>query len=141
SGNWLFHCHFAFHVSHYLAFDKVPDMTNPELMDGHDHSVHGMRGLVLGINVTGDGSDLPLSDRPPRSLRLEVAKREPTALQKVRYGYRWWRDRIRPPAADGSLPSPLVVLERGEPVRVMIVNRLRAPTAVHWHGIELESFV
>ncbi len=141
SGNWLFHCHFAFHVSHYLAFQKIPDMADPELMDGQDHSVHGMRGLVLGITVTGDGSALPRSDRRPRPLRLEITKRDPTAQQTIRYQYRWSGDGIRPPAADDSLPSPLVVLERGEPVRIMIVNRLRAPTAVHWHGIELESFV
>jgi FtsP/CotA-like multicopper oxidase with cupredoxin domain len=37
-------------------------------------------------------------------------------------------------------PSPPIVLTRGEPVRIRVVNRLPEPTAVHWHGIELESF-
>ena len=32
------------------------------------------------------------------------------------------------------------MLERGEPVSITVVNRLREPTAVHWHGIELESY-
>lgn len=32
------------------------------------------------------------------------------------------------------------MLRRGEPVRITIVNRLVEATAVHWHGIELESF-
>ena len=31
-------------------------------------------------------------------------------------------------------------LTRGEPVRITVVNRLAEPTAVHWHGIELESW-
>jgi FtsP/CotA-like multicopper oxidase with cupredoxin domain len=32
------------------------------------------------------------------------------------------------------------VLERGKPVSITVVNHLREPTAVHWHGIELESY-
>ncbi len=29
---------------------------------------------------------------------------------------------------------------RGQPVEIEVVNRLSEPTAVHWHGIELESY-
>ena len=32
------------------------------------------------------------------------------------------------------------MLKRGEPVSITVVNHLREPTAVHWHGIELESY-
>jgi FtsP/CotA-like multicopper oxidase with cupredoxin domain len=46
-----------------------------------------------------------------------------------------------PPAADSvPIPSSLLVLERGKPVRITIVNRTRAPTGVHWHGIEVPSY-
>jgi FtsP/CotA-like multicopper oxidase with cupredoxin domain len=38
------------------------------------------------------------------------------------------------------LPGPLILLERNEPVSIMVVNELPEPTAVHWHGIELESY-
>lgn len=38
------------------------------------------------------------------------------------------------------LPSPTIVLKRGEPVSITVVNKLSEPTAVHWHGIELESY-
>jgi FtsP/CotA-like multicopper oxidase with cupredoxin domain len=38
------------------------------------------------------------------------------------------------------VPGPTLVLTRGEPVAVTIVNRSHEPAAVHWHGIELESF-
>ncbi len=46
-----------------------------------------------------------------------------------------------PPAAD-SVPTPSspLMLRRGEPVSVTIVNHTRAPTGVHWHGIELPSY-
>jgi FtsP/CotA-like multicopper oxidase with cupredoxin domain len=33
-----------------------------------------------------------------------------------------------------------MVLTRGTPVAVEVVNRLSEPTAIHWHGIELESY-
>jgi FtsP/CotA-like multicopper oxidase with cupredoxin domain len=36
--------------------------------------------------------------------------------------------------------SPPLFLTRGDPVAITVVNRLREPTAVHWHGIELESY-
>jgi FtsP/CotA-like multicopper oxidase with cupredoxin domain len=45
------------------------------------------------------------------------------------------------PAADSvPVPSSLLVLKRNEPVRITIVNRLRAATGVHWHGIEVPAY-
>jgi FtsP/CotA-like multicopper oxidase with cupredoxin domain len=32
------------------------------------------------------------------------------------------------------------VLTRGQPVEIEVVNRSTQPTAIHWHGIELESY-
>jgi len=37
-------------------------------------------------------------------------------------------------------PSSLLVLRRNEPVRITIVNHLRATTGVHWHGIEVPAY-
>ena len=37
-------------------------------------------------------------------------------------------------------PGPAIVLRRGEPVEITLVNRLSEATSIHWHGIELESF-
>jgi FtsP/CotA-like multicopper oxidase with cupredoxin domain len=42
---------------------------------------------------------------------------------------------------DSSLPGPLILLKRGEPVGITVVNQLPEPTAVHWHGIELDSYM
>jgi FtsP/CotA-like multicopper oxidase with cupredoxin domain len=38
------------------------------------------------------------------------------------------------------MPSPTIVLKRGEPVSITVVNELPEATAIHWHGIELESY-
>jgi FtsP/CotA-like multicopper oxidase with cupredoxin domain len=48
-----------------------------------------------------------------------------------------------PEAADPEalpVPGPLLLLERGKRVAVTIVNQSEEPAAVHWHGIELESY-
>jgi FtsP/CotA-like multicopper oxidase with cupredoxin domain len=36
--------------------------------------------------------------------------------------------------------GPPIVLARGEPVSITVVNQLDEATSVHWHGIELESY-
>jgi FtsP/CotA-like multicopper oxidase with cupredoxin domain len=47
----------------------------------------------------------------------------------------------REPAPDSvPVPSSPIVLRRGQPVAINVVNRMRAPTAVHWHGMELPSY-
>ena len=48
-----------------------------------------------------------------------------------------------PDAAGGEhvpVPGPTLVLKRGEPVEITVVNRLPEGTAIHWHGMELESY-
>ncbi len=48
--------------------------------------------------------------------------------------------RQAPKVDDGSVPGPILVVERGRPTAVTIENRTPDPTAIHWHGIELESY-
>jgi FtsP/CotA-like multicopper oxidase with cupredoxin domain len=138
AGNWLFHCHFAFHVSHYLSFAKIPDLADPGAPDAVAHHADAMRGLVLGLTVRpragAPAAAAPDTVRhPPRRLRLTA--REAPARYGAAAGYAYALDDRAPVPA---LSDPLV-LRRGEPVRVTVVNALRAPTAVHWHGIELED--
>ncbi len=38
-----------------------------------------------------------------------------------------------------SSPGPVLVLRRNEPVEVTVVNQLGESTAIHWHGMELDS--
>ena len=38
------------------------------------------------------------------------------------------------------VPGPTLVLERGKPVAITIVNHAKEHASIHWHGIELESY-
>ena len=147
AGNWLFHCHFAFHVSHFLSLDKIPDPDDPGAPDAVDHSVHGMRGLILGLKVrdpknpgaTADGSS-PAPDTTNESVRRRMrltAIAVPERFGKQEgFTYVIGKSRV---SASESMHGPTLMLRRNEPVSITVVNALRAPTAVHWHGIEMED--
>ena len=133
-GNWVFHCHFAFHVSSHLALRR----------EGSEHAAmgHRMSGLVLGIHVvpgTGATPARAAADKPPREIRLlaQTAPRRYGTFAGMGYVA---QDGAEPARDSIDLPGPTLVLRRGEPVRITVVNHLAEPTAVHWHGIELESF-
>src|SRR5213076_1956517 len=44
------------------------------------------------------------------------------------------------PARDSVAPwAPVILLHRGEPTGIWVINRSPVPTAVHWHGLEIQS--
>src|SRR5260370_34200426 len=43
-------------------------------------------------------------------------------------------------AESSGLMGPPIVLHRGEPVEITVENQMQQETAIHWHGIELESY-
>jgi FtsP/CotA-like multicopper oxidase with cupredoxin domain len=133
-GNWLFHCHMLMHM-------MPPDELHGGQGAAHayDQAAAGMAGLVLGIEVTGDRRSDAVADSARRKLRLIV---EPDDRHGTAPAYKV--DLVTSPpaprAGDRAVPGPVMVLARGEPVAVEIENRLNEPTAIHWHGIELESY-
>ena len=140
AGNWLFHCHFPFHVSHLLSFAKVPDPADPGAPDAVEHHAEAMRGLVLGLHVR-DSANTPTATPAARARPLRLLVQATPRRYGDVDGYGYVLDEGGVPVPHDSVPrlSPALVLTRGEPVRVTIVNRLRAPTAVHWHGIEMQD--
>jgi FtsP/CotA-like multicopper oxidase with cupredoxin domain len=139
-GNWLFHCHFGFHVSHYLSLNKVADPTDLDSPTEVDHTAAGMAGLVLGITVRGTPSTAPVAATAPRRLRIFMqAQPIPDKPPMHRYAF-VVQDGDRAPAAD-SVPeeSALLLLRRSEPVSITMLNRLPYPSAIHWHGIEVQN--
>ena len=40
-------------------------------------------------------------------------------------------------AYNGTVPGPVLRVRQGEPVRILVENRLDEETTVHWHGIRL----
>ena len=128
-GNWLFHCHDAFHIDgnqhDYLAGRKPP--TTVPAHDAVQHATQDMAGLVIGINVHGEATVTEPSSAA-RRLRLVAQTRSDTLTP---YAY----------ATDSAtVPGPVLELVRGERTAITVVNHLPVHTAVHWHGIELESY-
>jgi manganese oxidase len=142
AGNWVFHCHMTAHMMPHPETDADPKTAYSA---GHVHGFPndvGMGGLVLGLNVkaqNGVGSPMSTSGGEPRRLRLTVRPRPATARNFAGYSYDLAGEKETPDAELPVIGKPLV-LTRGEPVEITIVNRLSQPTAVHWHGIELESY-
>jgi FtsP/CotA-like multicopper oxidase with cupredoxin domain len=140
-GNWIFHCHVARHMS--PASEPNPERTalgtNGSTHASHDSHQHQMASLVLGIRVKPRGEQ-PQSTRDPRAIRLLIRSRPTPDGDFVRYSYVLGAS---PEESDGAalpVPGPTLVLEKDEPVAITLVNRSHEPAAVHWHGIELESF-
>jgi manganese oxidase len=140
SGNWLFHCHKAAHMSaiqqYFLAGGTAPDSL-PEHGTAN-HMTAGMGGLVIAIRVSGPPS---LASAPPsRRLRLLVQERAHGYGKESALGF-VLDNGVSHPAPDSvEIPGPTLSLTRGEPVEITVVNRLHTATTVHWHGIELESY-
>jgi FtsP/CotA-like multicopper oxidase with cupredoxin domain len=138
-GNWLMHCHVAFHTSMFLAATRPPDPPDPVIVD-HDH---GARGMVLAVSVGPGASTARRATgvAGARTIRL-VAKAAPKryAGQLDEMAFVHQDGNVPPPGDSVPTPSSLLVLRRNEPVRITIVNHLRAATGVHWHGIEVPAY-
>ncbi len=148
AGNWLFHCHFQLHLLPDSApapteLAGAPAAMTHEMPDNSNHALTGMAGLVLGINVAARPGAQPAVEpaRGRRQLRL-VAIRDagfPDTAPSMRFVLEEPRGAApRLEARPGF--SPPISLTRGEPVSITVVNHLPERTAVHWHGIELESY-
>ena len=141
-GRWLFHCHRLPHMRLPIDLDPA-DVT---VLDDHEHAEEdplyaGMGGMIVEITVTGAHAETPREVwESARKLELAVGTRDGDP--------RFYRLTLRDPALSDpmreqttrGLSGPPIVLEQGEPVEIAVVNQLDNPTAIHWHGMELESY-
>ncbi|HEY6808978.1 MAG TPA: multicopper oxidase domain-containing protein [Gemmatimonadales bacterium] len=130
-GTWLFHCHLTIH-----------NMPGPISAAPDDPDLRGMTGLILAIDVAArPGVPAPVAPAPRRRLRLvavtdpDVPGAGPDGVSSMRFVLEEHGHRVDP----GRDASAEIDLTRGEPVAIVIVNQLREPTSVHWHGIEVED--
>lgn len=144
AGNWLFHCHFSVHLVPPNVLEKgISTLFVPPGDHGHhqNHSLTGMSGLVMGITINPRrGATVTDADPPRRRLRLVAFADSGYAdtMPSLRFRLEEPRTGTRTEARPGF--SPPILLTRGEPVAITVVNTLKEPTAVHWHGMELESY-
>jgi manganese oxidase len=138
SGNWIFHCHVLTHISPERRYWRRTAMSSEH--DMADHAREGMAGLVTGITVLPEAGPV----RASAKLRLPTRKIELVATEIPRvygndpgmaFAIARKNSALRP-----TIPGPPVVLTQGEPTAIRVVNQLREPLTVHWHGIELESY-
>ena len=136
AGSWLMHCHM---IPHITPFPARPDSTRGhDMHDVAQHPIAGMAGLVLGITTVDRAASAPSPPTPTRHLRL-FAQHAPTDSGKpARHGY-VLQQGLEPRPDSVEIPGTPLVLTRGETTAITVINRLREPTTVHWHGMELES--
>ncbi|HEU5219748.1 MAG TPA: multicopper oxidase domain-containing protein, partial [Gemmatimonadales bacterium] len=132
-GNWLLHCHFALHLLPYTATSGSMPATEHE-----NHALTGMQGLVMGVTVAPRRGDrIAAEPAPARHLRV-VAIRDssPAEMPLLRFVI----DEAGKRQSAGPGFSPTLYLTRNQPVAITVVNELEERTAIHWHGMELESY-
>ena len=159
-GNWVFHCHLASHIAPRAAFEadrRMPATSaassaapppvkvthaahRPAGARGVAPGAHAhMAGLVLGITVAPRGR-VERPGRATRAIRLLMRSRARIYGEYVGYGYVLGGSPAERAPDSLPVPGPLLELVRGERVAITLVNRTHEPAAVHWHGIELESY-
>ena len=136
-GNWLFHCHLGFHVIPEARLDAPPHRHGSNF--AHDPAQH-MAGLIMGIVVEPGRRWKPVNRPAARQLRLMVQEGLKRGRAARSMAFVLQRDLGIPAPDSVEMPSSTLILTRGEPTDITVVNRLTEATGVHWHGIELESY-
>lgn len=136
-GRWLFHCHI---MSHSVAqFARLEAPHDDHAMMSGDPGEH-MAGLVLGIDVSAPAGWTPPARESPRALRLFVREGPKLGRSPRAMGYAIEHGSDSPTEPLTRVGGPPLVLTRGQPTDITVINQLNEHTSVHWHGLELESF-
>ena len=140
AGNWLFHCHIVEHVSPHRRLTSAPGSHHHDGHNDHDASA-GMSAMVLGVTVVDPTGKTNRETITPPARRITLAMRSRTKpTGELTYGFALIGDDHDRAVETPSVPGPTLVLRRGEPVEIALLNQLPEATAIHWHGIELDSF-
>jgi manganese oxidase len=134
-GHWIMHCHFTIHM-------MIGDISDYPASDVYTPENAGMAGLILGVNVlpaVKPSSTPNVASAQVHKYRLLVRDRAATTRTFAGYSFDLVRPGHETPASELPPVGDPLVLIRGEPAEIEVVNQLKEPTTVHWHGIELES--
>lgn len=135
-GNWLFHCHTINHIDEAL---RLGDAAARSAHADHATATDVMAGLVMAISVRPTATTTAPRTAARRRLRLMVTERAASGDGAPSLAYVLQRGARAPSRDSLELPGSTLTLRQGEPTAITVVNRSTQPTAVHWHGMELES--
>ena len=148
-GNWLFHCHIMHHISPERRLPDPAQTAGDAHADHANHNMHdasgGMAGMIIGVTVvkgpaTAPATAVGTSGRVPRRLTLDMTSlARDFGRPEPRFGFKLSGDGVSEEAGRLSSPGPMLVLRRNEPVEITVNNHLGESTALHWHGMELDS--
>jgi len=146
AGNWVFHCHI---LDHMMSDYKSPTLYGPDgppadkKYDPHKgmamDNTMGMGDLVMGITVTDPNPQVkPVKDSMPEVMaKKDLYVRERPASAYVPAGPGFYLEGVSK-QVEGA--GPPLVITRGERTAITVHNELREATAIHWHGLEIESY-
>ena len=148
-GNWLFHCHLLAHMSAVQRLDRMsdsalhtlgvaaagaaPGTASPMAMGAMRHAMEDMAGLIVGVQILPHAptSRTALPQPPRRTLHLFADQRADVFGPGVTgYGFVLQEGASAPAPDSIRRPGSTLVLRRGEPVRIVVVNRLTMPLSV-----------
>ena len=154
AGRWLFHCHFQLHMS---SDERVPVLTRPvasqydpeePVAAMHQHgggsgmeAMNDMAGLVLAINVK-PAAGTPVAataGKAARKIDLIIEPNEEAKAKEPRFSCSV-REKNKVVVSEDRAVGPPIFVTRGEPTEITVLNRLKSATAIHWHGLVLESY-
>lgn len=151
-GNWLFHCHLVRHMALVQGIQpRATSSVSHHAASSVNHAEDNMAGLVMGIHVApraGAAAARTLAlaaGRNPgaaatRTLRVVATQRANVFGKVAGHAFVLQRGATAPARDSMEFPGSTLVLRRGEPTAITVVNRLSSPLAVHWHGMEIESW-
>jgi len=151
AGRWLFHCHFQFHMSNEervpvftSAVDHQNEANSSSMVHGGGNKMEGMSdmaGLVLVINVRpSTATAAPASTKAAtRTLDLIIDPDAQAAANEPKFSCAI-REKNKLIASQDRGVGPPIVITRGELTEITVLNHLKSPTTIHWHGLELESY-
>lgn len=144
-GNWLFHCHFLEHMTVHLMPEDFGPMGPPQPSGAHKQMYDGdgmgmeMAGLVLGVTVQarlGTPTNEAAVSTPVGARRhLYVRVRPLSAYSPAGLGF--YLEGVSKQV--GAIGPPLVLTE-GVRTAITVTNESKQATAVHWHGMEDDSY-
>jgi FtsP/CotA-like multicopper oxidase with cupredoxin domain len=152
-GAWVYHCHLNWHVVPNPILDPMQSDSvrlnelyastamNPTsgTMPMSNHAEMAMGGLVIAMTIKPKGEWHPYSG-PREHIRLLIESDSQPGDKTRRFGYVLARGNDTPSKVKLDWPGPAIVLRKGQPTSIWVINRVAEPSQVHWHGLEIDSY-